>query len=42
MAEQKLSGEVFYPSKEVVDNANAKCRHLYEAAEKDFIGFWET
>jgi acetyl-CoA synthetase len=42
MAEQKLSGEVFYPSKEVVDNANAKCRHLYEAAEKDFLGFWET
>jgi acetyl-CoA synthetase len=42
MSEQKLSGEVFYPSNEVIENANAKCRHLYESAEKDFLGFWET
>lgn len=42
MSEQKLSGEVYYPSKEVIENANAKCRHLYESAEKDFLGFWET
>jgi len=42
MSEQKLSGEVFYPSREVIESANAKCRHLYESAEKDFLGFWET
>jgi acetyl-CoA synthetase len=42
MSEQKLSGEVFYPSKEVVENANAKCKQLYEFAEKDFLGFWEN
>jgi acetyl-CoA synthetase len=42
MTEKKLSGEVFYPSKEVINNANAKCEQLYDFAEKDYLGFWET
>jgi len=42
MAEKKLSGEVFYPSKEVIEGANAKCKQLYEIADKDFLGFWES
>lgn len=41
MAEKKLTGEVFYPTKEIMDYAHAKCESLYEAAEKDSIGFWE-
>jgi acetyl-CoA synthetase len=41
MAEKKLSGEVFYPSNKVIESANAKCKQLYEIAEKDFLGFWE-
>lgn len=41
MAEKKLSGEVYYPSKEVIEYANAKCESLYDFASKDPIGFWE-
>lgn len=41
MAEKKLTGEVFYPTKEIMDYAHAKCESLYKAAEKDSIGFWE-
>jgi acetyl-CoA synthetase len=40
MAEQKLHGEVFYPSPEVIKNANAKCDELYSFAEKDYQAFW--
>jgi len=42
MAEQKLTGEVFYPSEEIVKNAHAKCQQLYHSAEKDYLGFWEN
>ena len=42
MADKKLTGEVFYPSAEIIKNANAKCEQLYEAAEKDYLGFWEN
>ena len=41
MAEKKLSGEVYYPSEEIINNANAKCEQLYQSAEKDYLGFWE-
>jgi acetyl-CoA synthetase len=41
MAEKKLKGEVYYPTKEIMDNAHAKCESLYASAEKDPIGFWE-
>jgi acetyl-CoA synthetase len=41
MSEKSLSGEVFYPSKEVIKYANAKCDELYEFASKDLQGFWE-
>jgi len=40
MAEQKLSGEVFYPSVEIKNHANAKCNELYEFAYKDRFAFW--
>jgi acetyl-CoA synthetase len=42
MGEQKLSGEVFYPTKEIMDYAHAKCKSLYSSAEKDPLGFWEA
>ena len=42
MAEKKLSGEVFYPPKEIIEGANAKWKQLYEIADKDFLGFWES
>ncbi|WP_337866343.1 acetate--CoA ligase [Ignavibacterium sp.] len=42
MAEKKLSGEVYYPPKDVIEYANAKCESLYEFAAKDPIGFWES
>jgi acetyl-CoA synthetase len=42
MSEKKLSGEVFYPSEEIIKSANAKCEQLYSAAEKDYLGFWEN
>ena len=40
MAEKKLSGEVFYPTDEVMNYANAKCEELYKSAESDLAGFW--
>ncbi len=40
MADEKLSGEVFYPSKQVIKHANAKCEQLYQSAEEDYEGFW--
>ncbi|MGK9477124.1 acetate--CoA ligase [Melioribacter sp. OK-6-Me] len=37
-----LSGEVYYPSKEVIKNANIKnWDELNERATKDYAGFWE-
>ncbi|MEW6702467.1 MAG: acetate--CoA ligase [Bacteroidota bacterium] len=39
---QKLSGEVFYPSDEVINKANIKDRdELDIRAKKDYAGFWE-
>ena len=40
MSEQKLSGEVFYPTNEVKNHANAKCDELYSFAAKDNLAFW--
>ena len=40
MSEKKLSGDVYHPTEEVIDNANAKCDELYNFAEKDYEGFW--
>jgi acetyl-CoA synthetase len=42
MAEKKLSGEVYHPTKEIMDYAHAKCESLYSFAEKDPLGFWEA
>lgn len=41
MADKKLTGEVYYPSEELIKTANAKCQQLYDFAEKDYAGFWE-
>ncbi len=40
MADQKLSGEVFYPTDAVKNHANAKCDELYQFAAKDRYAFW--
>jgi acetyl-CoA synthetase len=40
MTEKNLSGEVFYPSKQVIKHANAKCEQIYKSAEEDYEGFW--
>ena len=42
MADQKLHGEVFYPSKEMADYANAKCDKLYKSASEDRFKFWAS
>ena len=42
MAEKKLSGDVYYPSKEIINSAHAKCEQLYDTAERDYLGFWEN
>jgi acetyl-CoA synthetase len=42
MAEKKLSGEVYYPSEEIIKSAHAKCEKLYASAENDYLGFWEN
>ncbi len=41
MPAKKLTGDVYYPTKEIMDYAHAKCESLYKFAEKDLIGFWE-
>jgi acetyl-CoA synthetase len=41
MAEKKLTGEVYYPTKEIMEYAHAKCETLYKNAGEDFLGFWE-
>ncbi|RKY93843.1 MAG: hypothetical protein DRQ01_03805, partial [Ignavibacteriae bacterium] len=40
MSEKQLSGEVHYPSEQVIKHANAKCDKLYKFAEEDYEGFW--
>ena len=42
MSKKQLAGEVYYPSDEILKNANAKCQELYSSAEKDYLGFWES
>jgi len=42
MTDQKLSGEVYYPSKEVIKKTNVKSDELYDYASKDLEGFWAT
>jgi acetyl-CoA synthetase len=42
MTDKKLTGDVYYPSDEIIKSANAKCEHLYQSAEKDYLGFWEN
>jgi acetyl-CoA synthetase len=42
MAEQNLTGEVFYPDEKVINHANAKCDELYSFAAKDYQGFWSN
>lgn len=42
MPDKKLSGEVYYPSDDVIQKANVKdWNELSEAAEDDYEGFWE-
>ena len=40
MPEQKLSGDVYYPTEKVVKYANANCDDLYKFASDDLEGFW--
>ena len=40
MSDKQLSGEVYYPSKEVIQHAHAKCDELYKFASEDLEGFW--
>jgi acetyl-CoA synthetase len=40
MPEEKLNGEVYYPSTEIKEHALAKCDKLYKFASEDMIGFW--
>lgn len=42
MSEKNLSGEVYYPAKEILEYSNAKCESLYEFASKNPLGFWEN
>ncbi|MCL4550209.1 MAG: acetate--CoA ligase [Bacteroidetes bacterium] len=42
MPSQKLSGEVYYPSKEVIEKAHIKnWEETDKRAKKDYAGFWE-
>jgi acetyl-CoA synthetase len=40
MPDKKLTGDVFHPTEEVLNHANAKCDELYDFAEKNYEGFW--
>jgi acetyl-CoA synthetase len=40
MADQQLSGEVYYPTEEVKNFANANCDEIYKSAMEDYEGFW--
>lgn len=43
MPSKKLSGDVYYPSQEVVDYANIHdWDELHKKASKDYTGFWES
>lgn len=42
MPSQKLTGEVYYPSKEVIEKAHIKdWEEIDQRAKKDYAGFWE-
>ena len=42
MPSQKLSGEVYYPSKEIIEKAHIKdWEETDKRAKKDYAGFWE-
>lgn len=40
MREKKLSGEVYFPSQQIIELANAKCEEIYKFARQDYLGFW--
>jgi hypothetical protein len=41
MSENKLRGEVYYPSKETLEKSQLKDRKDWDArAKKDYLGFW--
>jgi len=40
MAENNLQGDVYYPTEQVINHANAKCDELYNFAQNDYEGFW--
>jgi acetyl-CoA synthetase len=42
MPEKQLTGDVYYPSSEIVEYGNAKCEELYKSASKDMPGFWAS
>lgn len=42
MSEKKLTGEVYYPPKDLVKYANARCEKLYESATEDIEAFWAS
>ena len=43
MSAKELSGEVFYPSQEIIDYANVKnCEELNKKASENYTGFWES
>lgn len=42
MSEKKLTGEVYFPPKDVVKYANARCEKLYESASEDIEAFWAS
>ncbi len=42
MSDKQLSGEVYYPHKDVVKYANARCERLYETASEDLETFWAS
>lgn len=42
MSEKQLHGEVYYPPKEVLKFANAKCDKIYESAAQDLENFWAS
>ena len=42
MSEKKLTGEVYFPPKDLVKYANARCEKLYESASEDIEAFWAS
>jgi len=39
MSNLNLTGEVYFPSNEVLKHAHAKCNEIYKPAEVDLEGF---